>query len=132
MKTKYKITDMMMKELHWRDGILTVVDENDPLLRRFGQLDYIKLPEGESIDFERRQADEIWAALSGMVEMTLEDNRQESPSYGASQEVLLEGDEPVAVLVPFGVYCNLVSRWSAVMIRLTTHQDGVDLEDVLF
>lgn len=132
MKTDFKITDMTVKELRWRDGILSVVNETDPLLRRFGQLDYIKLPEGESIDFERGKADEIWAVVAGMVEMTLVDRRQESPSYQVSQEILLDSNEPMAVLVPFGVRCRIISREPAVLVRLTTHQDGFDPKDVLF
>ena len=131
MQTKFKVSDMTVKELQWRRGILTLVDESDPLLRRFGQLDFIKLSAGKTLEIEREQADEIWTAVSGSVEVALEDLRQDSPSYKAAERFLLDGEAPLALLVPFGVGCRIEAQTETELIRITTHKDRIDSEDVL-
>ena len=115
---------MIVKELSWHDGALTVVTESDPLLRRFGQLDYVLLEEGGHLEIRRKQADEIWAVISGTAAMIVEDRREDSPSFGVSQVLPLDGESPRAVLVPFGTSCKIEGHTSSVLLRLTTHQDN--------
>lgn len=118
------INDMAVQALEWRSGILTVVSENDPLLRRFGQCDYVRLEAEENLEILRQRADEVLAVIAGQADIKLEDQRQESPSYHAVQDLELDGELPKAVLVPFGVRCRIAARTETVLIRLTTHADS--------
>lgn len=123
------INDLAVQALEWRGGILTVVSENDPLLRRFGQCDYVRLNAGDTLEILRQQADEVWAVIVGEAEARLEDRREDSPSYQAVQALELEETLPKAVLVPFGVRCRMTASTDAVLIRLTTHEDRDNPED---
>ena len=123
------INDMAVQALEWRSGILTVVSENDPLLRRFGQCDYVRLEAEGSLEILRKQADEVWAVIAGQAVLKLEDQRAASPSYQAILDLKLDGELPKAVLVPFGVRCRITTRKEAGLIRLTTHEDGDNPED---
>lgn len=125
------INDMAVQALEWRGGILTVVSDSDPLLRRFGQCDYVRMGAGETIEVLRQQADEVWALIAGTADARLKDQREESPSYQAIQTFELDGDLPKAVLVPFGVRCRITTRSEAVLIRLTTHEDSEDSDDLV-
>ena len=123
------INDMAVQALEWRGGFMTVVSENDPLLRRFGQCDYVRMKAEETLVILRKQADEVWAVITGQADVRMEDRREESPSYQAVQTLELDGDLPKAVLVPFGVRCRITARTEAVLIRLTTHVDSDIPED---
>ena len=124
------IDDMAVLSLAQRGGILTVVSEHDPLLRRFGQCDLIQLQAGETLEILRRQADEVWALVSGAAAAKLEDQREDSPSFESVQALELSGDAPRAVLVPFGVRWRVTARTQAVLVRLSTHEDGANSEDL--
>ena len=123
------INDMVVQALEWRGGILTVVSENDPLLRRFGQCDYVRMQAEENLEILRQRADEVWAVIAGRTDLELEDLREESPSYQAVQHLELDGGLPKAILVPFGVRNRISARTEAVLIRLTTHEDSDNPED---
>jgi len=123
------INDMAVQALEWRGSFLTVVSENDPMLRRFGQCDYVRMKAEETFEILRRQADEVWALIAGQADVRLEDRREESPSYQAVQTLEMDAELPKAVLVPFGVRCRIAARTEAVLIRLTTHEDSDIPED---
>ncbi len=123
------INDMAVQALEWRGVILNVVSENDSLLRRFGQCDYVRLEAEETLEILRRRADEVWAVIAGQADLKLEDRREDSPSNQAVQDLELDGEQPKAVLVPFGVHCRITARTEAVLIRLTTHEDSDIPED---
>ena len=124
------INDMTVQALAWQSGVLTVVSENDPLLRRFGQCDLIKLSAGETLEIQRRRADEVWALIAGKVSLRLEDRREDSPSLGEHQMLILTGEQPKTALVPFGVHGMFSANSDAVLLRLTTHEDTADPEDL--
>ena len=77
IRSEFKISDLVVKDLDWRDGILTVIKENDHLLRRFGEMDVVTIEPSRSLEVFRQQADEVWALLSGQVLFHLEDQRQD-------------------------------------------------------
>ena len=125
------INDMTVQAMEWRGRVLTVVSENDPLLRRFGQCDYLRLSAGEALEIQRKQADEVWAVIEGESSLRVEDRREDSPSCGKHQTLELTGEQPKAVLVPFGVHGLFSARLDAVLIRLATHEDSADPEDLI-
>ena len=118
------INDLIIKPLNWNTGVLTILRESDPLLRRFGECDLVRVEGSQPIQIRRQKADEIWGLVSGEAELQLTDTRPESPSYQAGQIIGLESSHPKAVLVPFGVSCRITTTSEAVFVRITTHQDG--------
>lgn len=129
METDFKISDMYVLELQWDQGILTVLKEDDHLLRRFGQIDLVNLTPGGNIEVWREKADEIWILFSGEAKIVMEDLRDESPSLNDIVELTLDQDHPKAVLVPFGVKFKLYSSDGAMLLRVGTHQDNSLMTD---
>ena len=127
--SEFKISDMLVKDLDWRDGILTVIKESDHLLRRFGEVDVVTIEPSRYLEVFRQQADEVWALLSGQASFHLEDQRQDSPSLGSGVDLDINQDSPQEVLVPFGVFCKLSSAQGAMLLRISTHQDGTQPGD---
>ena len=124
IRSEFEISDMVVMDLDWYKGSLTVIKEGDHLLRRFGAVNVVRIePEG-SIQVYRQQADEIWAVLSGYVSLHLQDQRQDSPSQGTEVDLGISQDTPQAVLIPLGVLCKGSSTRGATLLRITTHQDG--------
>lgn len=122
IRSEFKISDMVVKDLDWNNGILTVIKESDHLLRRFGEVDVVTIEPGRQVEVFRQQADEVWALLSGQVSFHLQDQRQDSPSQGSEVKLDISEDMPQAVLVPFGVLCKLSNTQGAIMLRISTHQ----------
>lgn len=119
MEKQLSIPDVYLKELDLvSEGIL--LDEDDHLLRRFGRCEVVFLDLSRpGLEFVREQADEYWAILDGQAVMDLSDKREDSPSQGEILSLNLTADQPVGVLVPFGVSCRLTG--TARFVRLMTH-----------
>lgn len=129
MDREFKIPDIIVRDLEPGDRFLTILHEEDHLLRRFGQVDFVRLDPQDSLGLCREQADEIWAVVSGEASFTLTDKREESPGLEEQIELSLRGSRPQALLVPFGVQCRIYSENGASCVRLTTHHDGAEPDD---
>lgn len=129
MDKEYPIPDMIVRDLEPEGRRLTVSQEEDHLLRRFGQVDLVEMSADESIFIYRKKADEVWSVISGAATFTLTDRREESPAFENQLELELLGSKPQALLVPFGVECQIRSAVGAKLVRLTTHQDGTEPGD---
>jgi dTDP-4-dehydrorhamnose 3,5-epimerase-like enzyme len=102
---------------------------DDHMLRRFGQLDWLRRAPGELLELTLRAvADEIWILTEGEATCLCRDMRSGSPSEG--QELKLELSAPARLLIPFGVAFGWQATGStACMIRCSTHQDDDHPED---
>jgi mannose-6-phosphate isomerase-like protein (cupin superfamily) len=123
IRSEFEISDMVVKDLDWRNGILDILNEGDHLLRRFGEVEVVTIEPQGSVQVFRQQADEIWALLSGHASFHLQDRRQDSPSQGAEVNLDISQDSPQAVLIPFGVLSKVTSNQGATLVRINTHQD---------
>lgn len=126
-----KIYDVILKRIDRRSGVLTLVKETDPLLRRFGQLDLVTLGPDSSLEIFRNEADEIWTVVEGNAHFNLIDNRENSPSFQNKEELGLGADPTELILIPFGVQCLITSTHptGSTLVRLTTHEDGTNPGD---
>lgn len=125
------ISDAYVISLAEKPTGLTILKENDHLLRRFGQVDFIVLLAGaDAINFFREKADEIWAVVDGTIQFELEDQREESPTNGIVDRFMIGADEPKALLVPFGVVCRINSAAGGKLVRICTHEDDTNSGDV--
>jgi hypothetical protein len=131
MKTDFDITDMMLINLASNGHLLTVVSEHDPLLRRFGQVDVVNLDPAHPLTLQRKKADEVWTVLEGNALFTLVDRREDSPTFGGQVALTLEARKPQVVLVPFGIDCLIEAKKTSRLLRLTTHADDTDIQDVI-
>ncbi len=128
--TEKKIDDVILFPVK-SDGIGNViVGENDHLLRRFGQLELITLTEKQpKLSLFRKRADEIFFVLSGEVQVSGEDMRSKSPSFGAGMAWTLKAQDSLGLLIPFGVKIDFTAQQESQILRLSTHEDGFDEED---
>jgi dTDP-4-dehydrorhamnose 3,5-epimerase len=127
------ISEVVILDLAWKDGRLIVLQENDHILRRFGQVDVVKIPEGTSLESHRESgADEVWSLLEGEALLKLTDRRQESPSLGQTNEIELNGNTPKAILIPFGVHARIYGQNQSTLLRITTHADELFPDDAVF
>jgi dTDP-4-dehydrorhamnose 3,5-epimerase-like enzyme len=127
------ITGVVILEIGWKDGRLVVLQENDNILRRFGQVDVVKVAEGGSLETHRMSgADEVWSLLNGDAVLVLTDRRQESPTQGLSDEIGLSGNTPQVILIPFGVHAQISGKKQSTILRITTHADELFPEDIVF
>jgi mannose-6-phosphate isomerase-like protein (cupin superfamily) len=126
----YAIPDVYVLDLERVDGCLILLRDHDHLLRRFGQLEYRMLNEGEETPIALRSvADEIWSVITGEATLTMVDKRDGSPSENKKVQLSLSGKQPQAVLIPFGVAHYFSASKSTRLIRLATHADGTHPED---
>jgi mannose-6-phosphate isomerase-like protein (cupin superfamily) len=94
----------------------------DHLLRRFGEAEIVRLAAGSSLNPPAREiADEVWIVVDGRAIFEWRDLRDSSPTNGATAR--LECDEPMAVLVPFGVAFSLHAHSPLILVRLASHTD---------
>jgi hypothetical protein len=122
MPTEYPIADMYVFPLKRQAGRVSLLRENDHLLRRFGELELIDLASGEVTAFtSRAEADRFLFPISGEFSANLVDLRVNSPSRGRRNEILVRADEPLGILIPWGVACSLSSNVGARLIVLSTH-----------
>ncbi|MEN8240761.1 MAG: hypothetical protein ABFS17_02475 [Chloroflexota bacterium] len=133
MADKQSISGVKQFQLTWQEGRMQVLSEDDHLLRRFGQLDLVRLQPDTRLSTHRQQgADEIWVIVSGAVELTLTDMREESPTNQAKMEFSLLEENYQGVLIPFGVKAELSSSDSGMLLRLATHADQLTPLDLIF
>ena len=127
--SKFPIADMHVFPLDRAAGRLTLLRNNDHLLRRFGQLDLLDLAAGDRQAFTLRgEADRFLFAIGGQVTVVLQDLRETSPTRGARAGVALKADQPQGLLVPFGVACSLTAESPARIIQLSTHSETHPLD----
>ena len=130
---QYPIPDLYLLDLKWDGNRLVLLQEDDHLLRRFGQVDLHRIKKGQTTLFTCREvADEIWTLISGRAVFTLIDKREESPSENQNVIITLDETSPQALLVPFGVACAVQTKQDSQLIRLTTHLDGTHSGDKTF
>lgn len=129
MVEKNEILDFLTIDLTSQEGKLTIVREDDHLLRRFGQVDVLSLSSDQEIELKRIKADEIWALFSGTAQLKIQDEREESPNFGSIVNLELNQNDPKAILIPFGTRCRFRAKSQAIFLRVTTHQDGFDAGD---
>ena len=129
IENHFDIMDMVVLNLDWQNGILTVLQEENHLLRRFGQIDIVNLESGQIMEFMRRHADEIWVLLDGQASLQMKDQRTDSPSFEALVEIELNEKHPKAILVPFGVTSRVSANGTASFLRISTHQELPDSDD---
>lgn len=130
MNSKNRIPDVFLINLERGGERLVILKGSHHLLRRFGQVDYMKMKAGEETRFALRVvADEIWSVIAGAVLLSLVDKRQGSPSENISMQFKLSETHPQAVLVPFGVAFHFKAVSDSQLIRITTHADETHEED---
>ncbi len=133
MIPSYAIPDVYVLDLEPIDGRLVLLRDKDHLLRRFGQVEYIKFEKGQEISFILRAvADEIWSVIGGEVTLTLVDKRDDSPSENKFLKIQLSASKSQSVLIPFGVAYRFEVIKKAQMLRVTTHTDDTHPEDQTF
>jgi dTDP-4-dehydrorhamnose 3,5-epimerase-like enzyme len=132
VEQKVSISGVFCKGAERAGQVLTALTENNHLLRRFGQVDYIHLEgQGEGLEIFRQEADEVWVVVEGHARFSLLDRRQDSPTLNVQNIIDLSADDPHALLVPFGVLCRVSTIMGGKFIRMTTHEDGTIASDLL-
>ncbi|MCW5876864.1 MAG: hypothetical protein KIS85_08275 [Anaerolineales bacterium] len=124
LRADFAIHDLLLFPLQQGEEALTLLSNQQHLLRRFGQLDLLTLHPGAPLDVGLRgEADRFYFALDGRVELQLEDRREHSPTRGAALALTLDAAEPHGLLLPFGVACTLLAIASARLLLLSTHSE---------
>ena len=97
--------------------------ETDYLLRRFGQVEVVRVSSRALSTLHlRHRADEVWALVEGAVEFTWRDMRENSPTFENTHQITCH--MPTQVLVPFGVaFGTRAVDGAALLIRVSTHID---------
>jgi dTDP-4-dehydrorhamnose 3,5-epimerase-like enzyme len=102
----------------------------DHLLRRFGAASLVRMRSEQVYGPRaRRVADEVWALVSGAVEVEWHDLRENSPTHRRRFRLTL--DTPTLFLVPFGVAfaCRCLSP-EAALVAFASHAEE-EVHDVL-
>ncbi len=122
--TAHNISEITVLDLKSEAGRLVALSDTDHLLRRFGQAEVRTLAAGQqTAEALRPVADQVWAILTGEVELRLEDRRAGSPSEGQVDVLSLTAAKPQAVLIPFGVAYTFTAASDAQLLGLSTHAD---------
>ena len=122
--TEYNISEITVLDLQPEAGRLVALRDTDHLLRRFGQAEVCTLDAGaQFVEGLYPVADQVWAILTGEVELRLEDRRAGSPSEGQVDVLHLRAAKPQAVLIPFGVAYTFTATSDAQLLGLSTHAD---------
>jgi len=121
---KFKIGDITALELDWEDNQLTVLKEGDNLLRRFGQISLQKINAGGSLPESTNETlDEIWTLISGRGVLVISDLRESSPSKNESVSIEMGIENPLSILIPFGLKHRFTAEIDSELIRVLTHQE---------
>lgn len=132
VEQKVSISDVFCIGIERKGHVLTALAENNHLLRRFGQVDYVQLGgQGEGLEIYRQEADEVWVVVEGHARFSLLDRRKDSPTLNVQNIVDLSAEDPQALLVPFGVLCRVSTIMGGKFIRVTTHEDGMFSGDLI-
>ncbi len=125
MSEKPPIRDLDIRPLKMtRENGVTrwlALKDSDHRLRRFGEVEIVRLDEGNSTGLVLRPVvDEAWAVLEGVVEALWHDLRPGSPTNGVRHRLILR--QPTLLLAPFGVaFGARALEGGALLARLATH-----------
>ncbi len=89
-----------------KEGHLMEVLRNDEgLLSKYGQTTYTVAHPGTIKAFHwHKLQDDLWFISSGRAVVVLYDLREDSPTFGETQEILCDGEnDPQVILIPVGV-----------------------------
>jgi dTDP-4-dehydrorhamnose 3,5-epimerase len=133
MHSEYPIHDLYIKPIRTKydRGVTSWMPlrDDDHLLRRFGQVEVVRMePTAPPICRLREVADDLWALIDGSAELRFKDLRAVSPSQGG--KFSLHVHESTLALVPFGVGFGIGAlEEGAILIRMSTHEDGTHPAD---
>lgn len=120
-----KIHDLLLFPIEAADDQLTLLSNQQHLLRRFGALQLLSLAAGQAHSLGLRgEADRFLFALDGQVDVQLHDQRPHSPSHGVTQSLTLAASQPQGLLLPFGVSASLQAAQPARLLLLSTHSEA--------
>ena len=128
-RPRFPIHDLFVRPLEagGQDGItrLRVLGHSDHLLRRFGAVEILRLSAGRTFGPSLQPlADEVWALEEGEAHLFWRDDRVGSPTSGAEHRLLAK--PPQLWLVPFGVAFAVRASRPCALLRLSTHESGVE------
>ncbi len=106
--TRGKIHDVVIKPLvthsDERGYFREILRDDDELMTRFGQTSFTMTYPGVIKAFHwHRKQDDLWYVALGMARVVLYDRREDSPSFGLTQEIFAGEDNPLLILIPAGV-----------------------------
>ena len=115
----FNITDLLITPRNDQNLLLS---EDQHLLRRFGAIYSHFLQGGETLQFNAtNESDEIWNLISGDGIIKLVDKRERSPSNGLMDEIALSENNPMSLLVLFGIEKNFSAISNCHIIRVVSH-----------
>ncbi len=128
MRPELPIADCVVFPLGAAEGVLTLLRDDQNLLRRFGAAELVRVA---GVDYRLRQtADELVTVMRGAARLQLADTRVASPSFGARLELELASESPQLVVIPFGVAYTWQAAGECEFLRFMTHTVGADESDV--
>lgn len=81
-----------------------ILRDDDGLMSRFGQASVTLTYPGVIKAFHRHERqDDLWYVASGMAQVVLYDQRQDSPTHGETQVLYAGGSNPILIVIPHGV-----------------------------
>lgn len=111
-----KIDGVLIKELKvWKDkpdleqdiepGIfMEVLRDDDEMLKKFGQSNFTIVHKGTIKAFHwHKEQDDLWFLATGRAAIVLYDQREDSPTKGATEVIYGGTDDYKLVLIPVGV-----------------------------
>lgn len=128
MRPELPIADCVLLPLLVTDDTLTLLRDDQHLLRRFGAAELVRAAGPE---YRLRQtADELVAVTRGQARLELVDSRAASPSFGTRAEWELNAEQPELLLIPFGVAYAWLKVTEFEFMRFMTHTVGADESSV--
>jgi dTDP-4-dehydrorhamnose 3,5-epimerase-like enzyme len=125
------ISDAQLVDLEWKSSSLVIVNEESYLLRRFGQIELVKVEEGVRSNFLiHSRADVVMSVAYGGVIVHMLDTREASPSFENEMDIRLDDRRPQAVLIPFGVAFRYEGVRDGIIIVVKTHSDQQTTDDI--
>lgn len=106
-----------------RGHLMEILRNDDPHFIKFGQV-YITTNNPGVIKgwhYHKKQID-FAACVHGMIKMALYDAREDSPTFGLVNEFFLGEHNPIAVLIPAGVYHGWkgISTYPSITVNTVT------------
>lgn len=85
--------------------LMEVLRDDDGLLTKFGQTTFTVAYPGTIKAFHwHKKQDDLWFFSSGKAVVVLYDMREDSPTYGETQEIVCDAENyPQLILIPIGV-----------------------------
>ncbi len=127
--TPRAVHDALVKDLvvhpDDRGRLFEVLRNDDPHFQKFGQAYVTTTYPGVVKAWHRHQRqDDYFCVVSGMLKLVMIDDRVESPSRGAVQEVWLGDYKPRLVIVPRGVWhgWTALGDKEAIVLNLVTER----------